>query len=84
MAGFAANLSRGEDEQRVEQVAYRPRLTPPGGANDRCDCDGYRPDTSERFKYPTNRFTMELERQLDALNRHIAEREFNIAATDLC
>ena len=35
MAGFAANLSRGEDEQRVEQrveqVVHRPRLTAPGG-----------------------------------------------------
>ena len=34
MAGFAANLSRGEDEQRVEQVVRRRRLTAPGGRGD--------------------------------------------------
>ena len=30
----------------------------------------------ERYEYPINRFTMEVERQLDVLDQNLAEREF--------
>lgn len=35
----------------------------------------------EKFEYPINRFAMEVKRQLDVLNRNLAEREF-MAGTD--
>ncbi len=35
----------------------------------------------EKYEYPINRFTMEVKRQLDVLDRHLAEHEF-FAGTD--